>query len=203
MERKSTSLNEKTDLKRKGGTYELPEITKEMQCTICGEKALRMTRTVYKLPDGDDVLILLLECEKCNYKKSDIVSLYSAFKPGEYYLTVDDGDFTHKVFRGASGEIEIPEVGVSVERGPAASFEFTNIERILLKFQEQIQFFLDTTPHDAPEWVQAHESFKRLTKCINVEIPFSVVLRDFEGGSYISPTKKEKMSFKEFVKKTN
>jgi C4-type Zn-finger protein len=71
-----------------------------------------------------------------------------------------------------------------------------------MKFQEQIQFFLHSTPHEAPEWMQAHETLKRLMKCMNNEMPFNVILRDSQGGSYISPSQKEKMIFKEFASKT-
>ena len=188
-------IPEKASLSKKNGTYELPEITEDFSCPVCNEKGLKMTRTVYSLPDGDDVLIILLECNKCNYKKSDMVSMFTAFKPGEYLLTVDDGDFTHKVFRGARGDLEIPEIGITIERGPAATFEFTNIEGIILNMKTQLEFFLRTTPTDTIEWQNANESLKRLMKVHSKQMPFKVILRDKEGGSYISPTTKEKMKF--------
>ncbi|MHA1510429.1 MAG: ZPR1 zinc finger domain-containing protein [Promethearchaeota archaeon] len=195
---KKDPLSEKTSLSRKNGNYELPDITKEILCPVCNEKGLTMTRTIYSLPDGDDVLIILLYCDKCKYKKSDIVSMYSAFKPGEYVLTVDNGDFTHKVFRGARGDLEIPEIGMIIERGPAATFDFTNVEGIILKMKTQIEFFMRTTPTDTIEWKNANESFKRLNKVLSKQMPFKLILRDKEGGSYISPTNEEKMKFTEY-----
>ena len=191
-------ISEKASLIKKEGTYELPDITEDILCPVCNEKDLKMTRTIYSLPDGDDVLIILLECNKCNYKKSDMVSMFTAFKPGEYLLTVDDGDFTHKVFRGARGDLEIPEIGMIIERGPAATFEFTNIEGIILKMKTQLEFFLRTTPTDIIEWQNANECFKRLNKALSKQLPFKVILRDKEGGSYISPTTKGKMKFTEY-----
>ncbi|QEE14641.1 ZPR1 zinc finger domain-containing protein [Promethearchaeum syntrophicum] len=191
-------ISEKASLSKKEGTYELPEMTEDYLCPVCNEKGLKMTRTIYSLPDGDEVLIILLECNKCNYKKSDMVNMFTAFKPGEYLLTVDDGDFTHKVFRGARGDLEIPEIGMIIERGPAATFEFTNIEGIILKMKTQLEFFLRTTPTDIIEWQNANESLKRLNKVLSKQMPFKVILRDKEGGSYISPTTKEKMKFTEY-----
>jgi len=188
-------VSEKASLSKKDGRYELPEITRDILCPVCNEKGLKMTRTVYSLPDGDDVLIILLECDKCGYKKSDLVNMYTAFQPGEYVLTVDDGDFTHKIFRGATGDLEIPEIGMIIERGPAATFDFTNVEGILLKMKTQIEFFLETTPTDSLEWNNANESFKRIKKVLSKQLPFKVILRDIEGGSYISPTNQEKMKF--------
>lgn len=189
------SLQEKTSLKRKNGTYELPEITNKIVCNVCNEKGLKMTRTIYSLPDGDEILIILLECNNCGYKKSDMVSMFTAFKPGEYRLIVDDGDFTHKVFRGATGDLEIPEIGVTIERGQAATFDFTNIEGIILKMEGRLKFFLESTPNDSIEWMNANESLKRLNKVKSKKKPFTVILRDKEGGSYITPSKEEKMTF--------
>jgi len=196
-------IPEKASLTKKEGTYELPEITEEILCPVCEEKGLKMTRTIYSLPDGDDVLIILLECDKCNYKKSDMVSMFTAFKPGEYVLTVDDGDFTHKIFRGARGDLEIPEIGMTIERGPAATFNFTNVEGIILKMKTQLEFFIRTTPIDTIEWKNANESKKRLNKAYSKQMPFKLILRDKEGGSYISPTSKEKMKFTEYKIKKN
>ncbi len=188
-------IPEKASLSKKNGTYELPAITKEILCPVCNEKGLKMTRTIYSLPDGDDVLIILLECNKCNYKKSDMVSMFNAFKPGEYVLTVDDGDFTHKIFRGARGDLEIPEIGMTIERGPAATFDFTNVEGILLKMKTQLEFFLRTTPTDTIEWQNANESLKSFNEAYSKQMAFKLILRDKEGGSYISPTNEEKMIF--------
>ena len=196
-------IPEKASLTKKEGTYELPEITEEILCPVCEEKGLKMTRTIYSLPDGDDVLIILLECDKCNYKKSDMVSMFTAFKPGEYVLTVDDGDFTHKIFRGARGDLEIPEIGMTIERGPAATFDFTNVEGIILKMKTQLEFFIRTTPIDTIEWKNANESKKRLNKVYSKQMPFKLILRDKEGGSYISPTNEEKMKFTEYKIKKN
>ncbi|UYP46133.1 hypothetical protein NEF87_002418 [Candidatus Lokiarchaeum ossiferum] len=195
------SIEEKTSLKRSQGTYELPEITDDLSCPVCGKKTLKMSRTLYKLPDGDDIFILLLECNECNYRKTDMISMFTAFQPGEYRLCVDDGDLTHKIFRGATGNLDIEEIGVSIERGPAANFDFTNIEGILLKIEEKLKFFLETNPIDSIEWKNCNESIKRLRKCMAGEMVFNVVLKDTDGGSYITPTSADKMTFVSYKKK--
>ncbi|MHA1583871.1 MAG: ZPR1 zinc finger domain-containing protein [Promethearchaeota archaeon] len=195
MPNPDSSIEKKTDLNRKEGTYELPEITSKIVCPVCSNKDLTLTRTMYHLPDGDDVLIMLLECGSCHYKKSDIINMYTAFKPGEYRLIVDDADFSHKIFRGATGDLEIPEIGMIIERGHASTFDFTNVEGILLKMEKQLKFFTNTTPVELIEWKNANEALKRLNHCITGELHFTVILRDRDGGSYITPTRKEKMIF--------
>lgn len=190
-------IEDRFSLARSSGRYELPEITEHIVCPVCEKKGVTLTRTMYSLPDGDDVLILLMECDKCNYKKSDMVSMYTAFQPGVYRLNVDDGDFTHKIFRGATGNIEIPEIGMEIERGPAATFEFTNVEGILLKMDKYLAFFLETTPNNLPEWVNAQHSSSKLHACLQKEIPFTLILTDIDGGSYITPSDPGKMEFTE------
>ena len=121
--------------------------------------------------------------------------MYSAFKPGEYRLKVDDADFTHKIFRGTSGDIQIPEIGVNIERGPAAEYILTNVEGILLSIQGQIKFLLKNLRPETKQWENASIAQAKLTACLSGEIPFTVILRDTMGGSYISPNNKEKMHF--------
>ena len=191
----SKSLDEKTCLDREHGRYELPEIVGDIICPVCGKKELEMHRTMYCLPDKDEVLILLLVCKACSYKKTDMIPMYTAFQPGEYQLTVDDTDLTHKIFRGATGDLEIPEIGITIERGPASSFQFTNIEGILMNIQEHLEFFLNTTPIDTLEWMNANESKKRLLNILSGKMAFKVILRDYEGGSYISANSPEKLTF--------
>ncbi len=191
----SKTLDKKVSLKRKDGKYELPKITDNLACPVCTKISLKLSRTLYNLPDGDDIFIILLECEECNYRKTDMVKMFSAFQPGEYHLTVDDSDFTHKIFRGSTGNIEIDEIGMSIERGPAATFDFTNIEGILLKMKEKLQYFLDSTPIESLEWKNANEAFKRLNNCLAGKMPFKLILKDPDGGSYITPSNEEKLVF--------
>lgn len=190
----ANSIQNRTSLKRKDGEYEFPPISEAIKCPNC-QHDVEITRTMYNLPDGDDIIIFVIQCEACGFKKSDMIPVFTAFQPGEYDLKVDDGDFTHKIFRGATGNLEIPEIGMSIERGPAATFDFTNVEGILLKMEQQVEFFLNTTPHETIEWRNAHEAKKRLKACMAGQRPFHLILSDPEGGSYISPTDPHKMTF--------
>ena len=199
----SASNSEKSTQSRAVGRFEFPPLSEHLQCPQCEEPGVIIHRTPYHLPDGDEILILLLECQKCGYRKTDTIPLLTAFRPGEYHLIVNDGDFTHKIFRGATGDIEIPEIGVTIERGPAAMFDFTNIEGILLKIEEQICFFLKTTPRDSEPWTRGNEALERLKQVLHGDLAFTVILRDEIGGSYISPSNPQKMRFIPFSMEDN
>ncbi len=197
-------MKKNTSMSRRDGNYEFPPLEQGITCPICQEE-VEITRTMYKLPDGDDIIIFVIQCAACMYRKTDMIPVFTAFQPGVYRLTVDDGDFTHKIFRGATGNIEIPEIGVIIERGPAATFDFTNVEGILLKMEQQVDFFLSTTPQDAVEWKNAHTAKTSLVACKNGQQNFTLILTDPEGGSYVTPTTESKMIFtpKEPIKENN
>ena len=201
MEIKKKTIEEKTSLKREDGQYEIKPSDELLICPSCGKKGMEIGKVVYNLPDGDDVLIMNMTCDLCNYKKNDMVSLFSAFQPGKYHLTIDDGDFSHKIFRGATGDLHIDKIGVTIERGPAAQFEFTNVEGILTRIKSKLQFFINSNPDDTIEWKNAQTSYEMILKCMDGTEPFIIELDDKEGGSYINPTNKQKMIFSPYEKK--
>jgi len=194
-EKKETDsiLPKKTDLKRSDGFYELPDTPEKILCPDCRQGEMIMNRTVYKLPDGEDILILLLECDNCHSMQRDVIPLKNAFKPGIYELKVDDGDFTHKIMRGASGKLRIPEFDLESERGPSAKFILTNVERILLQMKEAAEFLLQSD--DPNEQTAAKQTLEELNLALEGKQKFTIILEDFKGGSYIVPSQPEKLTF--------
>ena len=186
-------LPQKTDLKRSDGHYELPETPENIICPDCRNGEIVMNRTIYKLPDGEDILILLLECDNCHSMQRDIIPLKNAFKPGIYELKVDDDDFTHKIMRGASGILRIPEFDIESERGPSAKFLLTNVERILLQMKEATEFLLQSD--DLNEQNAAKKTLEELNLALQGKLKFTIVLEDRKGGSYIVPSNPEKLTF--------
>lgn len=180
--------------KRSSGHYELPEIKDPIPCPAC-DGELTLKRTIYQLPDGDDIIIVNMECPKCGFRKNDIIPLESSFQPGEYRLTVDDGNLEHKIFRSPSGDLEIPEIGMSIERGPSATYILNNVEGILLLMKEQVEHFLKDLPMDTEEWRNAYSVKNKLELALKGTFPFTLILRDLQGGSYIATNQKEKLHF--------
>ena len=188
-------IEKRTQMVRKDGEYKLPDLQHEVACPSCENGVLSINRIIYHLPDGDDIIIMTMECPRCQFRRNDMIPLKSAFKPGKFILTVDDGDLDHKIFRGMSGNLEIPEVGVSIERGPAASFVINNLEGLLIMMRNQVEFYLTTISPATPEWQAAAQSLDRLNGCLARERPFTLILEDPNGGSYIVPSKPEKLRF--------
>jgi ZPR1 zinc finger protein len=156
---------------------------------------MKFTRTVYKLPDGEDILILLIECPKCGTSQRDVIPLKYAFKPGIFELTVDDGDLTHKILRNASGTLSIPEFNIEIERGPAAQFMLTNLEGILLSMKQFTAYLISNVDGQEREIAQA--TMNGVTEALDGKGKFTVILEDLKGGSYIIPSNPDKLKFTE------
>jgi ZPR1 zinc finger protein len=188
-------LPQKTSLKREDGQYELPHAPNQIECPNCHKGYMKFTRTIYKLPDGEDILILLIECPKCENSQRDVIPLKYAFKPGIFELIVDDGDLTHKILRNASGTLSIPEFNIEIERGPAAQFMLTNLEGILLSMKQFTEYLIRNV--DGQEKEIAEATLKGVTGALDGKGKFTVILEDLKGGSYIIPSNPEKLKFTE------
>ena len=177
--------------------YSLPEI-QSITCPRCKEGIIDMNRTLHKLPDGEEILILLMECNSCAFSRSDVIPLVSAFQAGIYTLEIDDGDLTAKIFRSPSGIITLPEADFEIEPGQAAEYLITNVEGILNRMIRWSKVMLSQYDEKELEHKKVESTLKILTECITGGRKFHLILSDNVGGSYISTSNKESLHFQPF-----
>ena len=177
--------------------YSLPEI-QTITCPRCKEGTIEMNRTLHKLPDGEEILILLMECNSCAFSRSDVIPLASAFQAGIYTLEIDDGDLTAKIFRSPSGIISLPEADFEIEPGQAAEYLITNVEGILNRMIRWSKVMLSQYDVKKLEHKKIESTIKILTECITGSRKFRLILKDNVGGSYISTANKESLHFEPF-----
>ncbi|MBD3351843.1 MAG: ZPR1 zinc finger domain-containing protein [Candidatus Lokiarchaeota archaeon] len=175
--------------------YELPDITEKIHCPICKDGIIKINRTIHRLPDGEDILILLMECSNCSYQNRDVITLQTAFKPGQWILNVEDGDLSAKIFRSPEGTISIPEADMEIEPGSHANYMITTIEGILERMIKWAEYFYKSLEDDEDKTID--ERRKKVEKTIEIlkmckagTQKFKVVLTDKTGGSYITTTSK-------------
>ncbi len=174
--------------------YSLPEI-QTIICPRCKKGTIEMNRTLHKLPDGEEILILLMECNSCAFSRSDVIPLASAFQAGTYTLQINDGDLTAKIFRSPSGIISLPEADFEIEPGQAAEYMITNVEGILNRMIRWSKVMLKQYEENESEYKKVDSTIKILTKCVTGSRKFHLILSDSVGGSYISTTNKESLQF--------
>ena len=174
--------------------YELPKL-EEITCPSCKEGKIKITRTLHRLPDKEEILILLMECESCSFSRSDVIPLSTAFQPGIYTLQIKEGDLTTKIFRSPTGIIDLPEADMEIEPGRSAEYLITNVEGILNRMIKWAEFMLEQYSQHEKEYGKVQATLDVLTKCLNGTMDFTLILTDKGGGSYMSPSKEENLQF--------
>ncbi len=160
-------------------------------CPLCRKGQLILKKHIHELSDGDKYLIIKFECNKCNFVKNDLIPVETPIKPAKFILNVNEKeDLTSKIFRSFSGVLEIPELEMEIEPGPAADFYITNIEGVLLRMKDALRIFKKNLEEQNPK---VDKILKNIDKAINGEFKFTVIIIDKEGGSYIIPAKKNSL----------
>lgn len=174
--------------------YNLPTL-EEISCPVCEIGTIKITRTLHRLPDGEEILILLMECESCFFKRNDVIPLNTAFQPGKYTLHVMNGDLTAKIFRSPTGLINLPEADFEIEPGTAAEYFVTNVEGILNRMIQWTQVMLAQNEDQEHVEQKIRSTLKILSECKEGMKNFTLILTDLRGGSYISTANADQLEF--------
>jgi len=108
-------------------------------CPICGGNGtLKAIQYVHDIPYFGKVMESTIICEKCGYRNADVVLLED--RPPKLYTVKIEGekDLFTRVVRSKSGTIELDEIGVKIEPGPAAEGFVTNVEGVLERVRETL-----------------------------------------------------------------
>ena len=177
------------------------ELIYSFKCPSCDKGEISIIKTIYDLPDGDKMLILKFECNKCYFKKNDVIPLTTNREPGIMTLNIsNEEDLKSKIYRSPVGKLEIPELELIVEPGPRADFYYTNVEGVILRFESAVLIYRKSLEDDDPEIKEIDEILKNLKKAIEGRFKFTLKITDTEGGSYIIPQDKTKYTFKKIKK---
>ncbi len=108
-------------------------------CPICGGKGtLKAIQHVHEIPYFGKVMESTIICERCGYRNADVMILED--RPPKLYSVRVEGekDLFTRVVRSKSGTIELEEIGVKIEPGPAAEGFVTNVEGVLERVRETL-----------------------------------------------------------------
>jgi len=108
-------------------------------CPICGGKGtLKAIQHIHEIPYFGKVMESTIICEKCGYRNADVMILEDR-PPKLYTVRVEnERDLFTRVVRSKSGTIELDEIGVKIEPGPAAEGFVTNVEGLLERVRETL-----------------------------------------------------------------
>ncbi len=99
-------------------------------------------------------------------------------------------DLTVRIVRGSTGSIELPELGIRVDPGPACEGSVTNVEGVLNEIAGVLEGLVETGEGAAR--MRAEELLRQLD-CVKAgSLEITLVLRDPKGNSGIVSSRAEK-----------
>jgi len=174
-------------------------------CPICGGKnTLKALNYLHEIPYFGKVMESTIICEKCGYRNADVMLLEEK-EPKLYTVKVEEEkDLFTRVVRSKSGTIELEEIGIKIEPGPASQGFVTNIEGVLERARETLLMAKNFKKEENEE-----ESIKKIEEILNYiegvkegKKPLTVRIMDpFGNSALIGEKVKSRVLTKEEVAK--
>ncbi len=180
MEQKRESIKESSVIRSTSEAF------LEMKCPSCGNEGMKEIVSVLDLPFLGEAVETTLICPKCSFKTSDVM-ITSQNEAVRYVMRVEKPeDINARVVRSTSGTIRIPELGVSIEPGPASESFISNIEGVLAR----VKGVLEGLEYDKKEEVK--NRLEELDKAREGKKRFTFIIEDPFGNSAVLDKKAKK-----------
>lgn len=153
-----------------------------ISCPLCGRE-LRLFVNTYEVPFFDKILLTSISCE-CGFKHADSIVLGEK-EPTRYRIKVNKRNLFTKMVRSTSGTIRIPELGVSIEPGPASQAFITNLEGVLCRVADIVRVAMKWNEDDVEKVERCKWILERIENVIEGEEELTIVLEDPFGNSLI------------------
>ncbi len=168
------------------------------ECPTCGRNTLESSLTSLNIPYFSEIYLVKFHCPLCGYRISDFLNTRYGVPIRCTYEVKNEKELTARVIRAATGTIKIPELGTTIEPGPASQAFITNIEGVIIKILDIAE--------TASKWVESEEEKKncetaieKIKKAKSGEIPFTLIIEDPFGNSMIIAKDQSKVSIKELT----
>ena len=161
-------------------------------CPCCNTDIEYLYKTE-NIPYFSDILIISAVCPSCGYKYVD-TQLLKKGEPARYTVAIEaEEDLAVRVVRSMSASIEIPELGVRIDPGPACQGFVSNMEGVLDR--------IETVVTGALNWgneVERENAAALLADIARVKagtFPVTLILEDPSGNSGIIAEKTVKEAY--------
>jgi len=153
-----------------------------ISCPSCGRE-LKVLVTTYDVPFFGKILLTSVSCE-CGFKHADSV-IAGEKDPVRYAIKINRDNLFTKVIRSTSGTIRIPEIGVSIEPGPASQAFITNLEGVLDRVEGVVRTAMRWNSEDKEKVRRCEWILERIRNTIDGDEELTLILEDPLGNSLI------------------
>ncbi|MDD1678077.1 MAG: ZPR1 zinc finger domain-containing protein [Methanomicrobiales archaeon] len=150
-------------------------------CPLC-KKDIEYTYQTEDIPYFPEILITSALCD-CGFRHTDTM-ITGGGEPLRWRVPVRSAeDLAIRVVRSTSGIMSIPELGVTIEPGPACEGFVSNVEGVLWRVMEAVESVISWAEgEDIP---RAREIQEKINQALEGGIPFTLVIEDPCGNSAI------------------
>lgn len=155
-----------------------------IKCPACGvEGVAKSIMKELDIPHFGKVLETTIQCPKCGFRHSDVIALEQN-DPAKYIIEINKNNLSVRVVRSQSATIEIPEIGVKVEPGPKSEGFVTNVEGVLIRFEDAVKKALNLF-EDAQSQENAKNTLKQIEELKKGNATATLIILDPFGQSNI------------------
>ena len=181
----SISLDNESALDELAESKEQSFVTKT-PCPFCNEP-LVITWQGNDIPYFGKVMHTSANCP-CGFRYADTLNL-SEKEPSSYtFKVLEPKDLNTRVVRSTSGTIEMPELGLLIEPGPASESFISNIEGVLERFCQ----VLSITKKDPESKEKTEEILEYIQNIRDGKAPLTICIKDPLGNSAIISSRAHK-----------
>ncbi len=161
-------------------------------CPCCNSEIEYLYKTE-NIPFFSDILIISAVCPACGYKFVD-TQLLKHGDPARYTVSVEsEQDLAIRVVRSMSASLEIPELGVRIDPGPACEGFISNVEGVLDRIGTVVEGAARNGTDD--EKVSAATLLANIARVKAGQFPVTLILEDPSGNSGLIADKTVKEAY--------
>jgi zinc finger protein len=164
-------------------------LTTKNACPVCSSE-MDFNWETKEIPHFGEAMIIAGVC-CCGYRHSDTI-LLSQKEPVRYVLTVSSlEDLDARVIRSSSGTIRVPELGVDVEPGPASEAYVSNVEGVLNRIRDMVEFATRSAREagDLEKTERGCQILENMKMALKGQFNLTMIIEDPLGNSAIDSEK--------------
>lgn len=160
-------------------------LVENQMCPVCSQN--KATFSEYEIEDAfaGPIAIFSIKCLACGFKNSDL-EFINPGTPAEYTLEIESKeDLNIRIIKSGVCEVKIPNFRISVDSSMASEGFISNVEGVLNRFREQIEFLKGDSELDKSQRKKIKNILNGMDEVLAGEKKITLKLKDESGNSTI------------------